>query len=318
MAPTQTQPDNAIEIRGLSKLYAPRGSQPAKQALKDVSLSVPRGSFFALLGPNGAGKSTLINIMAGLVRKSSGTVKIWDRDLDREERDARLAIGIVPQELNLDPFFTPRELLEVQAGLYGVPKAERRTDEILATVGLSDKADSYARTLSGGMRRRLLVAKAMVHTPPILVLDEPTAGVDIELRQQLWTQVKAMNQRGTTILLTTHYLEEAEELCDQVAIINHGQVVAHDTTANLLRKVDGKTLILTVGQPLSAVPAEMAAFDATLNTTRNALVFQYRPSKTSIAEILAAVQNAGLTITDLSTEEADLQDIFLQLTRSAA
>lgn len=318
MAPTQTQPDNAIDIRGLSKLYAPRGSQPAKQALKDVSLSVPRGSFFALLGPNGAGKSTLINIMAGLVRKSSGTVKIWDRDLDREERDARLAIGIVPQELNLDPFFTPRELLEVQAGLYGVPKAERRTDEILATVGLSDKADSYARTLSGGMRRRLLVAKAMVHTPPILVLDEPTAGVDIELRQQLWTQVKAMNQRGTTILLTTHYLEEAEELCDQVAIINHGQVVAHDTTANLLRKVDGKTLILTVAQPLSAVPAEMAAFDATLNTTRNALVFQYRPSKTSIAEILAAVQNAGLTITDLSTEEADLQDIFLQLTRSAA
>ena len=275
-------------------------------------------AFFALLGPNGAGKSTLINIMAGLVRKSSGTVKIWDRDLDREERDARLAIGIVPQELNLDPFFTPRELLEVQAGLYGVPKAERRTDEILATVGLSDKADSYARTLSGGMRRRLLVAKAMVHTPPILVLDEPTAGVDIELRQQLWTQVKAMNQRGTTILLTTHYLEEAEELCDQVAIINHGQVVTHDTTANLLRRVDGKTLTLTVAQPLAGVPEGLDRFDATVNTARNALVFTYRPSKTSIAEILAAVQNAGLTITDLSTEEADLQDIFLQLTRSAA
>lgn len=318
MAPTHKQPDNAIEIRALNKQYAPRGSQPAKQALKDVSLSVPRGSFFALLGPNGAGKSTLINIMAGLVRKSSGTVKIWDRDLDREERDARLAIGIVPQELNLDPFFTPRELLEVQAGLYGVPKAERRTDEILATVGLSDKADSYARTLSGGMRRRLLVAKAMVHTPPILVLDEPTAGVDIELRQQLWTQVKAMNQRGTTILLTTHYLEEAEELCDQVAIINHGQVVTHDTTANLLRRVDGKTLTLTVAQPLAGVPDGLDRFDGTVNMARNALVFTYRPSKTSIAEILAAVQNAGLTITDLSTEEADLQDIFLQLTRSAA
>lgn len=311
-------PENAVEIRSLSKLYAPRGSQPAKQALKDVSLTIPRGSFFALLGPNGAGKSTLINIMAGLVRKTSGSVRIWDRDLDRQERDARLAIGIVPQELNLDPFFTPRELLEVQAGLYGVPKAERRTEEILATVGLLDKADAYARTLSGGMRRRLLVAKAMVHTPPILVLDEPTAGVDIELRQQLWEQVRAMNQRGTTVLLTTHYLEEAEELCDQVAIINHGQVVAHDTTVNLLRKIDGKTLTLTIAQPLAVVPDGLAGFDVTLNPARNAIVLHYRPSKTNVAEFLAAVHNSGLTITDLSTEEADLQDIFLQLTRSAA
>ncbi|MGC2854975.1 ABC transporter ATP-binding protein [Novispirillum sp. DQ9] len=309
-------PDNAITIEGLSKTYRPRGGQPAKQALSNVSLEVPRGSFFGLLGPNGAGKSTLINIMAGLVMKTAGSVRIWDADLDADERRARLAIGVVPQELNLDPFFTPRELLEVQAGLYGVPKAERRTDEILAAVGLRDKADAYARTLSGGMRRRLLVAKAMVHTPPILVLDEPTAGVDIELRQQLWEQVKAMNARGTTILLTTHYLEEAEELCDRIAIINHGQVVACDTTRALLRRLDNKALTVTVEREVSAVPDVLAPFGAEIAAGGHGFVFRYRPSATNIADLLAAVQVSGHAILDLSTEEADLEDIFLQLTRS--
>lgn len=317
VAAASTAPDDAISIEGLSKTYRPRGGQPAKKALDDVSLTVPRGSFFGLLGPNGAGKSTLINIMAGLVMKTAGSVRIWDADLDANQRRARLAIGVVPQELNLDPFFTARELLEVQAGLYGVPKAERRTEEILRSVGLLDKADAYARTLSGGMRRRLLVAKAMVHTPPILVLDEPTAGVDIELRQQLWEQVKAMNERGTTILLTTHYLEEAEELCDRIAIINHGKVVACDTTRALLNRLDNKALTVTVDRAVDGVPDALAAFGGDVAPGGHGFVFRYRPSATNIADLLAAVQSSGYAIIDLSTDEADLEDIFLQITRSS-
>lgn len=311
-------PSDAIRIRGLSKVYASRNGQPPKQALNGVDLTIPRGSFFGLLGPNGAGKSTLINIMAGLVKKTAGSVSIWDRDLDRDERGARLAIGIVPQELNLDPFFTPRELLEVQAGLYGVPRSERRTEEILAAVGLSDKADAYARTLSGGMRRRLLVAKAMVHTPPILVLDEPTAGVDIELRQQLWAQIRAMNERGTTILLTTHYLEEAQELCDQIAIINRGSLVACDSTESLIKRLDAKSVTLSLNQTLETVPELLQALGAELTAHGRGLVFRYRPSASAVGEILAAVNAAGYTIADLSTEEASLEDIFLQLTSSTA
>ena len=220
---------NAIEVRGLRKIYeASRGV--AKEALKGVDLDVPAGSIFGLLGPNGAGKSTFINILAGLVIKTSGSVRIWGFDQDVNPRQSRAAIGVVPQELNLDAFFTPAQALEVQAGLYGVPKAERRTMEILQAVGLADKSDAYSRTLSGGMRRRLLVAKALVHAPAVLVLDEPTAGVDIELRQMLWSYVKELNASGTTIILTTHYLEEAEEMCDRIAIINHGEVVACDDT----------------------------------------------------------------------------------------
>lgn len=309
-------PDNAIEIRGLTKTYQARGGQAEKQALKGVDLTIPRGSFFGLLGPNGAGKSTLINIMAGLVRKTSGSVRIWDADLDANERQARLAIGIVPQELNLDPFFTPRELLEVQAGLYGVPRAERRSEEILRTVGLLDKADAYARTLSGGMRRRLLVGKAMVHTPPILVLDEPTAGVDIELRRQLWDQVREMNRRGVTVLLTTHYLEEAEELCDHIAIINHGEVVACDTTKSLLRRLDSKTLKVFTAEPIVAVPESLAPFGAEILPDGAGLQVHYRPSDTHIGSLLAAIHGSGLRVSDLSTDEADLEDIFLQITRA--
>src|SRR5215813_8359789 len=292
-------PDDAVAVRGLNKTYRAK-SGTAKRALIDIDLSIPRGSLFGLLGPNGAGKSTLINILAQLVIKTSGTVAIWGIDLDREPRAAAAAIGVVPQELNIDPFFTPRELLELQAGLYGVPKAERRTMEILDAVGLADKPEAYARTLSGGMRRRLMVAKALVHTPPVLVLDEPTAGVDVELRQQLWGYVRKLNAAGTTVLLTTHYLEEAEELCDRIAIINHGRVIACEPTGVLLRRLDSKELVFIVEEDLAAVPGPL---------------LRYQPSRTRIGEILAAVQATGLNIVDMSTLEADLEDIFLQLTR---
>jgi ABC-2 type transport system ATP-binding protein len=308
-------PALAIEIKNLNKTYQSR-RRPSKQALIDFSLEVPRGSFFGLLGPNGAGKSTMINIMAGLVKKTSGTVKIWNHDIDHAERHARCAIGVVPQELNLDPFFTPRELLDVQAGLYGVPKAERRTEEILEVVGLSDKADSYARALSGGMRRRLLVAKAMVHTPPIIVLDEPTAGVDVELRQQLWRYVRSLNARGTTILLTTHYLEEAEELCDRIAIINHGKLVAHDTKSALLRRLDNKSVTLVLAQEIRELPDAFKNFHASLPAP-NEILINYRPSSHAMRDILETARACALPIADIRTDEVDLEDIFLQLTSAA-
>ncbi len=309
-------PDLAVEIKNVNKLYA-GGKRAPKQALTDFSLEVPRGSFFALLGPNGAGKSTTINIMAGLVKKTSGQVRIWNRDIDSEERAARLAIGVVPQELNLDPFFTPRELLDVQAGLYGVPKAERRTEEILEVVGLKDKADAYARTLSGGMRRRLLVAKAIVHTPPVIVLDEPTAGVDVELRQQLWRYLKSLNARGTTILLTTHYLEEAEELCDRIAIINHGRLVACDTKYALLRRLDNKSVTLILTEALGEIPEALQRFNPS-QPLPNELLINYRPSSHAMRDILDAARGCALPIADIRTEEVDLEDIFLQLTQMPA
>ncbi|TVS06529.1 MAG: ABC transporter ATP-binding protein, partial [Rhodobacteraceae bacterium] len=235
---------NAIEITDLRKTYAGEKGSAPKEALKGIDLAIPSGSIFGLLGPNGAGKSTLINILAGLVTKTSGRVMIWGFDQDVNPRQSRAAIGVMPQELNIDPFFTPRGALEVQAGLYGVPKAQRRTDEILDLIGLADKAEAYARTLSGGMRRRLLLGKALVHGPQVLVLDEPTAGVDIELRQMLWANVRALNEQGMTIILTTHYLEEAQEMCDEIAIIDHGAVVVRDRTDALLERLDAKTLLL--------------------------------------------------------------------------
>ncbi|HIJ62571.1 MAG TPA: ABC transporter ATP-binding protein [Rhodospirillaceae bacterium] len=310
-------PAAAVDLRDLTKVYAGRGREPAKTALDAVSLKIPRGSFFGLLGPNGAGKSTLINILAGLVVKTSGQARVWDFDIDTDERAARSAIGVVPQELNLDPFFTPRELLEVQAGLYGVPKRERRTDEILAAVGLADKAHAYARTLSGGMRRRLLVAKAMVHSPPVLVLDEPTAGVDIELRRQLWDYVKKLNAEGTTILLTTHYLEEAEALCDRIAIIDRGRLVANDHTASLLRRLDSKVLTVVADHDLAEIPAALRPFAPDLKDGRR-LVFHLKPSAVGVGAVLEALRVAGLAVADLTTDEADLEDIFLQLTRHTA
>ena len=303
-------PDNALELQGLTKVYA-----GGKTALDAVTLNVPRGIVFGLLGPNGAGKSTLINILAGLVNKTAGTAKIWGIDIDARPRDSRGAIGIVPQELNIDPFFTPRELLDLQAGLYGVPTNARRTMEILEAVGLADKADAYARTLSGGMRRRLLVAKALVHTPPVLVLDEPTAGVDIELRQGLWAYVRQLNRAGTTVVLTTHYLQEAEELCDRIAIINRGKLVADESKAALLARLDAKEVRLTLDRDLDAVPPAFAAFGAKLDGKR-VLIVPYRPSRTRVADILAAAADLG--IADLSTRESDLEDVFLQLVRQAA
>ena len=309
-------PEHAVEVKGLNKIYRAVGKGEAAHALNDVDLAIPRGSLFGLLGPNGAGKSTLINILAGLVNKSSGRAAVWGYDIDANPRQARAAIGVVPQELNIDPFFTPRELLELQAGLYGVPPRERRSDEILAALGLGDKAHAYARTLSGGMRRRLMVAKAMVHNPPVLVLDEPTAGVDIELRLQLWAHVEELNKRGTTVLLTTHYLEEAEELCDRIAIINHGQVIAWDTKRALLRRLDSKELTLLLSEDLAAVPEALAPFGPERVGGR-CLRFQYRSSDSPVSEILAAVSGAGLKVADIFTEEADLEDIFLQLTQGA-
>jgi ABC-2 type transport system ATP-binding protein len=303
----------AIETANLCKTYA--GASQA--ALRDVSLGVPRGAFFGLLGPNGAGKSTLINILAGLVVKTSGTAKVWGHDIEAEMRSARSAIGVVPQELNIDPFFTPRELLELQAGLYGVPKRKRRTDAILAAVGLSDVAHAYARTLSGGMRRRLLVAKALVHSPPVLVLDEPTAGVDVALRRQLWDHVRALNAAGTTILLTTHYLEEAEALCNTIAIIDRGRLIACEAKESLLRRLDSKEMAVTLDRPLGPrMPEALTRFHAE-NPTPERLVFHYPPSRVDGGAILAAVRDAGLVVRDVTTREADLEDIFLTLTRAS-
>ncbi len=306
-------PTNAIEADGLTKVYR-RKKESDVRALDDVSLTVPRGSIFGLLGPNGAGKSTFVNIFAGLVRKTAGRGAVWGVDIDRNPRQARAAIGVVPQELHIDPFFTPREALEVQAGLYGVPPAERQTDAILRAVGLSDKAGAYARTLSGGMKRRLLVAKALVHQPPVLVLDEPTAGVDIELRQQLWAYVRELNRGGVTIVLTTHYLEEAEALCDTIAIINHGKVIACEPTGKLLGSLDAKDLIIRVDRELDAPPATLAGMTVTL-TAPAILRVSYQPSSMPVERILDAIHEAGLAIVDLTTVESDLEDVFLRLTR---
>lgn len=305
----------AIQIDGLKKTYAAQGNAPAKQALKGIDLTIPAGSIFGLLGPNGAGKSTLINILAGLVNKTEGKVQIWGFDQDVNPRQSRASIGVMPQELNLDPFFSPRGALEVQAGLYGIPKRDRRTDEILAMIGLSDKADAYARSLSGGMRRRLLLGKALVHRPQVLVLDEPTAGVDIELRQMLWRNVRKLNEEGMTIILTTHYLEEAQEMCDEIAIINHGEKIVQDSTANLLARLDGKTLVITPETAPTAPLPEIAGVTA-CQRDNGALAFSYRRSQTSPGAILDQIRNAGITLRDVATEEPDLEDVFLALTHS--
>ena len=305
--------ENALEITGLRKTYAATKRTAAKDALNGVDLCVPHGSIFGLLGPNGAGKSTLINILAGLVTKTAGTVKIWGFDQDENPRQSRASIGIMPQEPNLDPFFTPRGSLDVQAGLYGVPKSQRRTDELLELIGLTDKANAYARSLSGGMRRRLLLGKALVHSPQILVLDEPTAGVDIELRNLLWQNVRRLNDDGMTIILTTHYLEEAEQMCDQIAIINHGHVIANDTTANLLGQLDAKTLVITPDGPTN-MPNLPANIDGMMRDD-GTLAFTYKTSQTRADEILNLVRDAKIAIKDVRTEDPHLEDVFLNLTR---
>ncbi len=313
--PADSVPDSAIVVQGLRKVYDSRNGV-SQEALKGIDLEIPRGSFFGLLGPNGAGKSTLINILAGLVVKTGGKVLIWGHDIDVDARRARQYIGAVPQELNLDPFFAARETLEAQAGYHGVPKRMRRTEELLAVMGLSEQAETYPRALSGGMRRRLMVAKALVHAPPVVVLDEPTAGVDVELRRQIWDYMRRLNAAGTTVLLTTHYLDEAERLCDRIAIIHRGQVVACERTPELLGRLDQKELAIIISEDVDCVPAAFAQFETELETPRQ-IVVRYRPSETEIGEILAAARRSNLTILDLSTKESDLEDIFLHLTRGA-
>ena len=306
----------AIRIESLSKTYVGKGA-PAKCALDDVSFDVPQGAIFGLLGPNGAGKSTLINILAGLVVKSSGRASVWGFDIDAHPRNAKLSIGIVPQEILFDPFFTPREALELQAGLYGVAKAARKSDALLSAMHLTDKADAYSRTLSGGMKRRLLVAKAMVHSPPILVLDEPTAGVDIELRQQLWAYVRDLNRQGVTVVLTTHYLEEAEQLCDRIAIINHGRLIANEPTRELVARAQDKAVVVTVDRDLTEAPAA-PCFERIEVTGERTLEIGYRKDRVNAGQVLAALQAEGLGIVDVSTRDPDLEDVFLSLTRETA
>lgn len=309
--------ENAIEIKSLNKTYAADGKKSEEKiALKNVDLTIPQGSIYGLLGPNGAGKSTIINIMAGLVMKTSGSVQIWDEDLDKNPRNARAAIGIVPQEINFDPFFTPCQILDIQAGLYGVPKSKRRTDELLEMVELQDKANAYTRSLSGGMKRRLMVAKALVHTPPILVLDEPTAGVDVELRQMLWANVRKLNEQGVTILLTTHYLEEAEELCDHIAIINHGEIVANEEKETLLSRIDNKEIRFRLDKPIENIPPALDKYSPS-KEGRRTLLLRYSPTDQCVGEIIDIIKKSGHVICDISTDESDLEDIFLQITRAA-
>jgi len=303
--------DAAIRIENLGKTY-----EGGKRALDGVSFDVPRGQIFGLLGPNGAGKSTLINILAGLVTKSGGAVSIWGFDIDQHPRNAKLSIGVVPQEIIFDPFFTPREALEIQAGLYGVPRGERQSDALLAAMHLSDKANAYSRTLSGGMKRRLLVAKAMVHSPPILVLDEPTAGVDVELRQQLWEYVRELHAQGVTIVLTTHYLEEAEQLCDRIAIINHGKVVANEPTRELVGRAQEKNVVVTVDRDVMTAP-EASCFEQIAVSGERQLTITYRKDRVNAGQVLGALQAQGLGIVDVSTRDPDLEDVFLSLVRQA-
>ena len=308
-----SQPEYAIEARGLEKVYRASGKMEEKRALKGIDLQIPRGSIFGLLGPNGAGKSTFINILAGLVTKTSGTVNIWGINIDEAPRAARAAIGVVNQEITMDPFFTPVEALELMAGFYGVPKSERRSEEILKAVGLDDKKDAYVRQLSGGMKRRLMVAKALVHNPPVLILDEPTAGVDVELRRSLWVYVRELHAAGTTIILTTHYLEEAEELCDQIAIVNHGEIIACEPTPQLLKRLDQRRLVITPRESVATIPDTLGNLSAEL-TGNGDLAITFRSEETGIGRILEQVRNAGIGIADLATEEPDLEDVFVALT----
>ncbi|MEO0549081.1 MAG: ABC transporter ATP-binding protein [Pseudomonadota bacterium] len=312
-----TAPDYAIEAIDLDKTYKASGKLPEMRALKGINLKVKRGSIFGLLGPNGAGKSTFINILAGLVTKTGGTARIWGFDTEKHPRSARAAIGVVNQEITMDPFFTPLQALELQAGYYGVPKSERRSMEILTAVGLDDKSDAYVRQLSGGMKRRLMVAKALVHNPPVLILDEPTAGVDVELRRSLWAYVRELHANGTTIILTTHYLEEAEELCDEIAIISHGEVLAQEPTPQLLSRLDQRVLRITPNSPLSAIPADLSNLDAELEAD-GTLSITFRSAETGIGRLLEQVRSAGISVADLSTDQPNLEDVFVAMTSEPA
>ena len=305
---------NAIKVEKLTKIYSKKSSNEIK-ALNNLNLEVKEGEIFGLLGPNGAGKTTFLNILAGTVIKNSGKVDVWGFDLDKNPRQVRASIGIVPQEVNLDAFFSPKDLLELQAGLYGIPKKDRITDTILKLVSLEKQANSYARSLSGGMKRRLLIAKAMVHRPPILVLDEPTAGVDVQLRQNLWNNIKALNRQGVTIILTTHLMYEAEEMCNKIAIINKGNLIALDTTDNLLDRIKTKKIIFKVKKINTINPEDLNGIKFSYNSN-NEITVLYEKKKHQIDQIINKVKDAGMEIHDISTNEGNLEDVFIDLTKS--
>ena len=303
----------AIAVNNLSKVYK-SSSDTDKIALDNISLTIKKGSIFGLLGPNGAGKSTFINILADLAKKTSGEIEVLNINHESNLIDAKRLMGIVPQELNIDPFFTPYELLEIQAGLYGIRKKDRRTMEILKMLALEDKAKAYARTLSGGMRRRLLIAKAMVHDPEILILDEPTAGVDVELRSNLWENIQKLNQKGKTIIITTHYLHEAEELCNEIAIINEGRLIAHDTTKNIKSFLDKMTIIVDYNDNNFNL-SELKNFNLDMQIKDKQVQINYKPSEVNFSVILNAINSSGSKINDMKIIETKLDDVFLQLTQ---
>jgi len=305
---------NVLAVKNLNKVYSKNGSKTT-HALKNLNLEVKEGEIFGLLGPNGAGKSTFINILGGSVIKTSGEVNVWGFNLDKNPRQIKASIGIVPQEVNFDPFFSPKKLLELQAGLYGIKKKDRITDTILKLVSLQDQANSYARSLSGGMKRRLLVAKAMVHQPPIIILDEPTAGVDVDLRKKLWENLRSLNNQNVTIILTTHYLEEAEKMCDRIGILNKGELVALDTTKNLLERIQTKIVHFTTDKKSNLAEESLESIKI-ISNDQNKLIVSYEKSKINIDKIILKLKEQNIKIFDISTDDGDLEDVFLRLTKN--
>ena len=304
----------ALSVENLTKIYSNTKSRKPNKALNELNFEVKQGEVFGLLGPNGAGKTTFLSILGGTVVKTSGKVNVWGFDLDKNPRQVRASVGIVPQEVNLDAFFTPKQLLDLQAGLYGIAKKDRITNLILKLVALEDKANAYSRNLSGGMKRRLLIAKAMVHQPPILVLDEPTAGVDVELRNNLWENVKELNKEGVTIILTTHYLIEAQQMCDRIAIIDKGNLVALDTTENLLKRIKTKKINLKVKNISLNENLLMKDIDFKI-ISKNSIIITYEKNSLDFGEIVNYLNQNNIKIEDISTEDGDLEDVFVQLTK---
>ena len=304
--------NNDIEIIKLNKIYFDDKKNKVT-ALKNISLKVKKGSMLALLGPNGAGKSTLINILAGIVNKTSGDVFINGNNYELQERAAKQSIGIVPQELVIDPYFTPKETLEFQAGYYGIKKSNRITMQLLRNLKLEGKARAYVRHLSGGMKRRLMIAKAMVHSPQVLILDEPTAGVDVSLRELLWQNIKDLNKKGVTILITTHYLEEAEALCEDVAIINKGEIVINGNIKKLVKKID-KKILKVYSENLKTLPSGLKNIGFK-KYNNNEISIDYKPSLHSIDELINEVVKYNIKVKDISIKDTTLEDLFKEITR---
>jgi len=305
---------NVLYVKDLNKTYS-KNSSKSVHAIKNLNLEVNEGEIFGLLGPNGAGKSTFINILAGTTIKTSGEVNVWGFNLDTNPRQVRASIGIVPQEVNVDPFFTPWNILELQAGMYGIKKKDRITETILKLVSLDKQSKSYTRALSGGMKRRLLVAKALVHKPPIIILDEPTAGVDVELRSNLWNNLKQLNKQGVTIILTTHYLNEAEQMCDRIGILNKGSLVALDTTTNLLKRIQTKIVTFFVNQRVNIQNNSLSSINVITNES-NQLIVSYEKSKLNISDLIQYINKQNIKINDISTDDGDLEDVFIRLTKN--